>query len=149
MAGWHHWLDGRESQWTPGVGDGQGGLACCDSWGSQRVGHDWATDLIWSDIYESLAVYQKLIQYCKSIKKKERKREGIHVFRDFGDKTWEDHWKTFHYDSPSTPSGIQLLQQIMLSKVFTVSLPILFKHLLQFSRFTDTELEPQFMLSIC
>ena len=32
MAGWHHWLDGHESQWTPGVGDGQGGLACCDSW---------------------------------------------------------------------------------------------------------------------
>ena len=25
MAGWHHWLDGRESEWTPGVGDGQGG----------------------------------------------------------------------------------------------------------------------------
>ena len=33
MAGWHHWLDGRESEWTPGVGDGQGGLAWCDSWG--------------------------------------------------------------------------------------------------------------------
>ena len=49
MAGWHHWLDGRESQWTPGVGDGQGGLACCDSWG-RRVGHEWATDLIWSDL---------------------------------------------------------------------------------------------------
>ena len=32
MAGWHQWLDGRESEWTPGVGDGQGGLACCDSW---------------------------------------------------------------------------------------------------------------------
>ena len=31
MAGLHHRLDGRESQWTPGVGDGQGGLACCDS----------------------------------------------------------------------------------------------------------------------
>ena len=31
MAGWHHQLDGRESEWTPGV-DGQGGLACCDSW---------------------------------------------------------------------------------------------------------------------
>ena len=31
MAGWHHWLDGRESEWTPGVGDGQGCLACCDS----------------------------------------------------------------------------------------------------------------------
>ena len=32
MAGWHHGLDGRESKWTPGVGDGQGVLACCDSW---------------------------------------------------------------------------------------------------------------------
>ena len=32
MAGWHHWLDGRESEWTSGVGDGQGGLACWDSW---------------------------------------------------------------------------------------------------------------------
>ena len=33
MAGWHHRLNGHESEWTPGVGDGQGGLACCDSWG--------------------------------------------------------------------------------------------------------------------
>ena len=33
MAGRHHWLNGRESEWTPGVGDGQGGLVCCDSWG--------------------------------------------------------------------------------------------------------------------
>ena len=44
MAGWHHWLDGRESEWTLGVGDGQGGLACCDSWG-HKVRHDWATEL--------------------------------------------------------------------------------------------------------
>ena len=36
MAGWHHWLDGRESEWTPGVGDGQGGLACCVSWGRKE-----------------------------------------------------------------------------------------------------------------
>ena len=35
------------------VGDGQGGLACCDSWGC-RVGHNWATDLIWSDVYRWL-----------------------------------------------------------------------------------------------
>ena len=32
MAGCHHWLDGHEFGWTPGVGDGQGGLACCNSW---------------------------------------------------------------------------------------------------------------------
>ena len=49
MAGWHHWLDGCESEWTPGVGDGQGGLACCDSWGL-RVGHDWATELNWTEL---------------------------------------------------------------------------------------------------
>ena len=36
MAGWHHRLDGHESEWTPGVGDGQGGLACCDSWGHKE-----------------------------------------------------------------------------------------------------------------
>ena len=43
MAGWHHWLDGRESEWTPGVGDGQGGLACCSSWvpKSQTGLNDW------------------------------------------------------------------------------------------------------------
>ena len=54
MAGWHHWLDGRESEWTPGVGDGQEGLACCDSWG-HRVGHDWATELNWTE--SRLTVY--------------------------------------------------------------------------------------------
>ena len=50
MAGWHHWLDGRESQWTPGVGDGQGGLACCDSWGHKESDMtEWLNwpDLIW------------------------------------------------------------------------------------------------------
>ena len=36
MAGWHHRLDGHEFGWTPGVGDGQGGLVCCDSWGRKE-----------------------------------------------------------------------------------------------------------------
>ena len=36
MAGWHHWLNGRESEWTPGVGVGQGGQACCNSWGGKE-----------------------------------------------------------------------------------------------------------------
>ena len=36
IAGWHHRLDGRESERIPGVGDGQGGLACCDSWGHKE-----------------------------------------------------------------------------------------------------------------
>ena len=50
MAGWHHWLDGRESQWTPGVGDGQWGLACCDSWGRKESDTTEWPDLIWSDL---------------------------------------------------------------------------------------------------
>ena len=32
MVGWHHWHDGRESGWTLGIGDGQGGLGCCGPW---------------------------------------------------------------------------------------------------------------------
>ena len=37
MAGWHHRFDGRESEWTLGVGDGPGGLVCCDSWGCKEL----------------------------------------------------------------------------------------------------------------
>ena len=47
MAGWHHWLYGRESEWTLGVGDGQGGLARCDSWG--RKESDTTERLNWTD----------------------------------------------------------------------------------------------------
>ena len=47
MAGWHHWLDGRESEWAPGDGDGQGGLACCDSWG--RKESDTTERLNWTE----------------------------------------------------------------------------------------------------
>ena len=36
MAGWHHQLDGHEFEQAPGDGDGQGGLACCDSWGRKE-----------------------------------------------------------------------------------------------------------------
>ena len=36
MAGWHHRLNGHGFGWTPGVGDGQGGLACCGPWGRRE-----------------------------------------------------------------------------------------------------------------
>ena len=48
MAGWHHWLDGRESEWTPGIGDGQGGLACCDSRGRKEL--DMTEQLNWTEL---------------------------------------------------------------------------------------------------
>ena len=45
MAGWHHQLNGHESGWTLGVGDGQGGLVCCDSWGHEEL--NTTERLIW------------------------------------------------------------------------------------------------------
>ena len=46
IIGWHHQLNGHGFGWTPGVGNGQGSLAGCSSWG-RRVRHDWATELNW------------------------------------------------------------------------------------------------------
>ena len=60
MVGWHQ---RRESEWTPGDGDGQGGLVCCDSWGRKESTwlRDW-TELNWSvdvaDIFHTCAIWQ-------------------------------------------------------------------------------------------
>ena len=48
MVGWHHQLYRHEFEQAPGVGDGQGSLACCSPKMSQRVGHDWVTELNYS-----------------------------------------------------------------------------------------------------
>ena len=47
MVGWHHQLNGHEFEWTPGVGDGQGGLACCRPWG--RKESDTTEQLNWTN----------------------------------------------------------------------------------------------------
>ena len=49
MVGWHHRLDGRGFGWTPAVSDGQGGLACCNSWGCKES--DTAERLNWTETY--------------------------------------------------------------------------------------------------
>ena len=48
MAGWHHQLDGHEFEWTLGVGDGQGGLVCCGSWGHKEL--DTTEWLNWTEL---------------------------------------------------------------------------------------------------
>ena len=47
MAGWHHRLDAREFGWILGLGDGQAGLACCDSWGCKES--DTTERLTWTE----------------------------------------------------------------------------------------------------
>ena len=52
MVGWHHQLNGREFEYTPGVSDGQGGLEYCDSWGckSRTRLSNW-TELNWTKCF--------------------------------------------------------------------------------------------------
>ena len=64
MAGWHHGLDGCESEWTPGDGDGQGGLACCDSWSCKESDMtEWlnCTELNWSNMPIILIILNYLV----------------------------------------------------------------------------------------
>ena len=61
MVGWHHWLNGHEFGWTPGVGDGQGGLVCCSPWG--RKESDTTEQLNWfEDTNWSFTIPRKVIQ---------------------------------------------------------------------------------------
>ena len=85
MAGWHHRLDGRESEWTPGVSDGQGGLARCDSWGHKVLdtteGLNWQTELMqWlTNVFLFKFLYTQKIQEVTT--KTEAKQ--IWVTRDY------------------------------------------------------------------
>ena len=48
MTRWHHRLNGHEFEWTLGVGDGQGGVACCSSWGCKEL--DMTEQLDWTEL---------------------------------------------------------------------------------------------------
>ena len=56
VAGWHHWLNGQEFGWTLGVGDGQLGLACCNSWGGKES--DMTEWLNWTELNKGLWLSQ-------------------------------------------------------------------------------------------
>ena len=63
MVGWHHWLDGHEFEQALGVGDGQGSLVCCSSWGCKEL--DTTERLNWTDWSESsmeLKIYS--LRFC-------------------------------------------------------------------------------------
>ena len=62
MVGWHHRLDGHGFGWTPGVGDGQGGLASCGSWGHKES--DTTEQLNWTEL--NAIEYYPVIKIMKS-----------------------------------------------------------------------------------
>ena len=68
MVGQHHWVYGHESEWTPGVGDGQGGLACCGPWGCEE---SYTTDrLNWTEHREGAGILsQRIFCWLSELKK--------------------------------------------------------------------------------
>ena len=50
MVGWHHQLNGYESEQAPGVGDGQGSLGCCSPWGRKELDTAEQTELNWETL---------------------------------------------------------------------------------------------------
>ena len=73
MAGWHHRLDGHEFGWTLGVGDGQGGLACCDSWGCKES--DMTEQLNWTELNYGLKGKSQISMYRSNLSGKYRNRK--------------------------------------------------------------------------
>ena len=57
MAGWHHQLNGHEFEWTLGAGDGQGGLACCNSWERKKL--DTTENLNWTELMQDQCLAMK------------------------------------------------------------------------------------------
>ena len=55
MVGWHHPLDGHEFEQAPGVGDGQGSLACCSPWCCKES--DMTEGLNWTKLMLSTIIY--------------------------------------------------------------------------------------------
>ena len=66
MGGWHHQLDGLGFGWTPGVGDGQGGLECCGSWGCKES--DMTERLNWAElIFNVWDILKKMYLWNKNL----------------------------------------------------------------------------------
>jgi len=89
MVGWHHWHNGHGFGWTPGVGDGQGGLACCSSWGRKEL--DTTEWLNWTELYLTVSVFK-----CSAVligRQHDRTLCEIHHMCPETLEYWCSHWK--------------------------------------------------------
>ena len=78
MARWHHRLNGHEFGWTPGFGDGQGGLVCCGSWG--RKESDTTERLNWIELRWKLPwCFPKALSHLNA---------GVYLFYSYFSTIW-------------------------------------------------------------
>ena len=82
MVGWHHRFNGHGFEWTLGVGDGQGGLACCGSWGRKEL--DTTEWLNWIELRSLTLVKTVMIELLLWI--------WVHSFLQKG-----EHWEKVGY----------------------------------------------------
>ena len=75
MVGWHHRLDGHGFGWTPGVGDGQGGLVCCGSWGHKES--DTTERLNWTELMPRADSFEKTLMLGKTEGRRRRGRQRM------------------------------------------------------------------------
>ena len=98
MVGWHHCHNGHGFGWTPGVGDGQGGLVCCDSWGCK--GSDMTERLNWTE--SDISTYQhnagessfrpKISLFLPHSDVHCVDMHYTRLFCDLGDSIWQNEW---------------------------------------------------------
>ena len=106
MAGWHHWLNGRESERTPGVSDGQGGLECCDSWG--RKESDMTERLNWTELNWSSLITQKDLLICHTFLKIQKSLLCHHFMENRGEK-----WKQWQILFSWAPNSLRTVTAAM------------------------------------
>ena len=106
MAGWHHWLDGHESGWTPGVGDRQGGLVCCDSWG--RKGSDTTERLNWTELNWNYSNTSPVAQMVKRLPTTWEMRVQSLGWEDLLEKEMATHSSILSWKIPWTEEPVRL-----------------------------------------
>ena len=82
MVGWHHQLNGHEFESTPGVGDGEGGLACCSPWGHKELDAtewlNWTERCSWLTVVPRYMVEQNnFLKYNVQYTQRSRHNERI------------------------------------------------------------------------
>ena len=90
MAGWHHWLNRCESEWTPGIGDGQEGLVCWDSWGHEEW--DRTERLNWTELKDWK-------DWCSKREDTRLNHWKVHAQRDLSNKLCESKSRSVVSDS--------------------------------------------------